>query len=50
MDNNNLSAHNILGMQKKLNFGKFGRYCLADCDEINMPSDFAMCSMETHDE
>ena len=46
----NLSAHDILEMQKNFNFGKFSRYCLADYDNINTLSDFTMCSIRTHDE
>ena len=46
----NLSAHDIFGMQTNFNFGKFSRYCLADYDNINMLSDFTMCTLRNRED
>ena len=43
----NLSAHDLMGMQTNFNSGKFSRYCMADYDNINMLSDYTLCTLRT---
>ena len=43
----NLSAHDLLGLQKNFTHGKFSRYCLTEYDNINGTSDFIKCELRT---
>ena len=43
----NLSAHDLLGLQKNFTHEKFSRYCLTEYDNINGTSDFIECELRT---
>lgn len=43
----NLSAHDILGLQRNFNHGKISRYCLIDYDNISGSSDYTQCPVRT---
>lgn len=43
----NLSAHDLMGLQKNFNHGKISRYCLTDYLNISNRSDFTECPPRT---